>query len=852
MPGKDSGDSSSTHARDAANAAATHADNAAKDADDAAAHAGQAATAAAQSAAHAKSAQQAADAATAAVAKAKKTHDIAVRIEAEGLTERTNAGIAQARDLKARQDQRAAADAAAAQQVKDVDTQAKTLATQAAQPGADPKALAPAGRKVALAMMQTSGPWSRGAAEVALTGTDQDVVDYLSTLRAQAAQQDDRYRVQTLARESSLASVRTAAEEALKGSDDQVSAFLATGQYEAGAQDFRVAIAQIIDAGGPVVQETGRAALDSDDPQKYRQFLTTGQYQARTQDQRVRAAQLIGSGGPQVKSAARIALEGPDDLLDQFIQVGQYKAQRQDFLGATHTAQIQQLIADAAGVAATAQKNAAEAHKAAATAIKAADQAANWAKQADASAKQAKGYADQAAKSADDAKASADQAAASARTAAKAAASANQAASDAAVSAVDAAGSAQWAQLSATAAYAAGDRARASAIAAGKDYKAADQAFKDAFQATVEKKEAEREAAEKDTGSQAEARYRCGLLGCDAAEHPAHWCQHNETLCDLLSMGPGAEAAAKQLWDVEKDLLGLGQLEACKGGNVIACTQLAEDLTLRSKFKLLERGMEALEDLRSARYVKSCSHCFPAGTRVLMANARTRKIETVHPGDSVLATDPLTGRTAPRKVSRLIITDGDKHFDELTIATPDGPRKLTATYEHPFWSPSAHQWVKARELTSGATLLTSRRTVVRVQANRPFDQHARTYNLTVDDLHTYYVLAGKTPVLVHNTQCDPPFLDAAGETYVRSKHMPGGAKADATKGLFNKDADLYKLADDAGEFEPKLQDNGNYVRVGNAPDIIGTDVETGLPTKTYTVVTDKWGNVVTMHPGVPR
>ncbi|MFF4960678.1 Hint domain-containing protein [Streptomyces sp. NPDC001222] len=185
----------------------------------------------------------------------------------------------------------------------------------------------------------------------------------------------------------------------------------------------------------------------------------------------------------------------------------------------------------------------------------------------------------------------------------------------------------------------------------------------------MEKKEAERKAAEKDTGSQAEARYRCGILGCDAIEHPANWCQHNETLCDLLSMGPGAEAAGKQLWDVEKDLLGLGQLDACKGGNVLACTQLGEDLLLSSKFKFLERGMEALQDLRSARHVKGCTQCFPAGTEVLMANSHTKDIETVQPGDTVLATDPLTGRTVPRKVSRLIITDGDKHFDELTITT---------------------------------------------------------------------------------------------------------------------------------------------------------------------------------------
>lgn len=203
----------------------------------------------------------------------------------------------------------------------------------------------------------------------------------------------------------------------------------------------------------------------------------------------------------------------------------------------------------------------------------------------------------------------------------------------------------------------------------------------------MEKKEAERKAAEKDTGSQAEARYRCGVLGCDAVEHPAHWCQHNETLCTILSQGPAVEAAAKQLWAVEKDLLGLGQLDACKGGDAIACLQLGEDLALSSKFKLLERGMEALEDLRAARYTKGCTQCFPAGTKVLTSNSHTKDIEAIQPGDTVLATDPLTGRSAPRRVSRLIITDGDKIFDELTIATPDGPRKLTATYEHPFWSP---------------------------------------------------------------------------------------------------------------------------------------------------------------------
>ncbi|MFD3416338.1 polymorphic toxin-type HINT domain-containing protein [Streptomyces decoyicus] len=137
-----------------------------------------------------------------------------------------------------------------------------------------------------------------------------------------------------------------------------------------------------------------------------------------------------------------------------------------------------------------------------------------------------------------------------------------------------------------------------------------------------------------------------------------------------------------------------------------------------------------------------------------MGDASTRTVEKVRPGEKVLATDPETGKTAPRKVTRLIVTEDDKHFNELTLTTPSGPRKLTATYEHPFWNPSQHRWLPANELTPGTTLLSNDGSTVRVQSNRPFDKHARTYNLTVDDLHTYYVMAGSTPVLVHNSSCD--------------------------------------------------------------------------------------------------
>ncbi|MEU9092829.1 polymorphic toxin-type HINT domain-containing protein [Streptomyces sp. NPDC048428] len=158
-----------------------------------------------------------------------------------------------------------------------------------------------------------------------------------------------------------------------------------------------------------------------------------------------------------------------------------------------------------------------------------------------------------------------------------------------------------------------------------------------------------------------------------------------------------------------------------------------------------------------------CKQCFPAGTRVLLADKSSKDIQDVKPGDRVLATDPETGETAPREVTRLIITEDDKHFNELTIQTQDGSKSLTATYEHPFWVPSLGAWVEARNLTAGTDLRTPDGTTVSVTANRAYSKRARTYNLTVDDLHTYYVLAGETPVLVHNSNCLEGGLAAADD-----------------------------------------------------------------------------------------
>ncbi|MFI6639383.1 polymorphic toxin-type HINT domain-containing protein [Streptomyces sp. NPDC050504] len=149
---------------------------------------------------------------------------------------------------------------------------------------------------------------------------------------------------------------------------------------------------------------------------------------------------------------------------------------------------------------------------------------------------------------------------------------------------------------------------------------------------------------------------------------------------------------------------------------------------------------------------------FVAGTEVVMADGSRKPIEQVEEGDVVLATDPTTGKTSPQEVTDTIVGKGEKHLVELTVDTDgekgDATEKITATTGHPFWVPSLKKWLTAGELRPGQWLQTGTGTWVQLDAARAWTQQAAVYNLSVDTAHTYYVLAGTTPVLVHNVDLD--------------------------------------------------------------------------------------------------
>ncbi|MFJ8695407.1 polymorphic toxin-type HINT domain-containing protein [Streptomyces roseolilacinus] len=151
----------------------------------------------------------------------------------------------------------------------------------------------------------------------------------------------------------------------------------------------------------------------------------------------------------------------------------------------------------------------------------------------------------------------------------------------------------------------------------------------------------------------------------------------------------------------------------------------------------------------AAKSMAKC-HSFLPGTGVLLADGSRKAIEDVEVGDVVVTTDTETGETVTKRVTETITTEDDKDFTEITVLTKDGHSSIVATDTHPFWVPELRKWVPAGDLRLGQTLRTSAGTHVQITALSYHTKRQRTHDLTIQDVHAYYVLAGATPVLVHN------------------------------------------------------------------------------------------------------
>ncbi|WP_409497189.1 RHS repeat-associated core domain-containing protein [Amycolatopsis sp. cmx-11-12] len=170
-------------------------------------------------------------------------------------------------------------------------------------------------------------------------------------------------------------------------------------------------------------------------------------------------------------------------------------------------------------------------------------------------------------------------------------------------------------------------------------------------------------------------------------------------------------------------------------------------------------------------------HSFTADTRVLMADGTTKPINQIKPGDHITNANPgdsdnrHPAHRATDTVAQTHTTTTDHDLIDITTTTrqpnPAASGKqaantgttstITATANHPIYDITQAAFVNAEHLRVGDQLGTSPSdSVGTVTAIRPHPNttHQPTHDLTITNTHTYYIISGTTPILVHNTACN--------------------------------------------------------------------------------------------------
>ena len=371
------------------------------------------------------------------------------------------------------------------------------------------------------------------------------------------------------------------------------------------------------------------------------------------------------------------------------------------------------------------------------------------------------------------------------------------------------------------------------------------------------------------------------------------------SLADLQKNADNAQKAAndasgkygnikQQIIDLLKDFIGITDVEECiTKGSISSCLWAAFDIAswifaaLKiAKFakavkdaiklwKVFNKGRKVIarsknaakrakELLKKREAACALPNSFVAGTPVVLANGRSRPIETIRAGDRVRAVDPRTGRTRPEPVLATVRGHGLKHLVAIRVSTdPYGLKSttVTATGNHPFWSPRRHTWITAADLHPNEVLAIRGHQPVRVVGLRPFTRTTTVYNLTVAALHTYEVRpTGGVELPVHNVNgaCERAIggkkLSNSRLRHIWDRHVRRNINRNTDKFNTTNQPKLLKMVDktikqgkkEPGKFPGRTEYSLDY---GHA---IGVTKD-GKPITKMRVIVEK-GKIITAYP----
>ena len=136
--------------------------------------------------------------------------------------------------------------------------------------------------------------------------------------------------------------------------------------------------------------------------------------------------------------------------------------------------------------------------------------------------------------------------------------------------------------------------------------------------------------------------------------------------------------------------------------------------------------------------------CFPAGTRILLADGSSKPIEQVTEGDRVASTDPDTGQPTTATVTATFT-----HHNVATLRLTTSTGQITTTAAHPFYV-EGKGFTPAGQLTTEDTLRDHTGQPVHLHTIESTGTVQTVHNIEVNNTHTYHVATTGGWLLVHN------------------------------------------------------------------------------------------------------
>jgi hypothetical protein len=133
-----------------------------------------------------------------------------------------------------------------------------------------------------------------------------------------------------------------------------------------------------------------------------------------------------------------------------------------------------------------------------------------------------------------------------------------------------------------------------------------------------------------------------------------------------------------------------------------------------------------------------------------MAIGSVKPISEVKAGDWVLTAEPGKKKKEKHKVKEVIVTKTDRDYVDVVVATKSGPKTIQTTKHHQFYEISRNTWTQATDLKAGQKLQNGDGAPAEIVKVKGYTGQQVTYDLSIEGLHTYHVVAGDISVLVHN------------------------------------------------------------------------------------------------------